>query len=109
VTAAKPPALCAYCPACGGPAVPLNRTGGYRPHNRCANARKTATDANVARWVRWETNTAGAGARHCAERLTRAREEIARAERDDTEARARLAAIEAIAAARGITTKDTDR
>ena len=105
MTATKPPALCAYCPACGSPAVPLSATGGYRAH-RCANSRAVATDAAIARWVAWETNTASAGARHCAERLTRAREELARPEASDAEYRARLAAITAIAAARGITTKE---
>ena len=107
MTATKP-ALCAYCPACGSPAVPLSAAGAYRVH-RCANSRAVASDAAIARWVAWETNTASAGARHCAERLTRTREELARAEASDAEYRARIAAITAIAAARGITTKDTDR
>ena len=108
MTTTKPPALCAYCPACGSPAVPLSAAGAYRAH-RCANSRAVATDAAIARWVQWETHTASAGARHCAERLTRAREELARAEASVEEYRARLASIAAIAASRGITPKDTDQ
>lgn len=118
-TATKPPpALCAYCPACGLPAVPLSAKGTYRVHRRCANGRGStvATDANIARWVMWETNTAGAGANTCADRvsrlrdeLSRLRDELARAEVDHAAYRARLAAITAIAAARGIAPKDPAR
>lgn len=108
MTATKPPSLCAYCPACGAPAVPLNAKGAYRVH-RCANSRAVATDAAIARWVKWESECARNSVALSNGRLATARAELARAEERDTEARARLSAIEAIAASRGITTKDTDR
>ena len=108
MTAAKPPALCAYCPACGHPAVALSAKGAYRVH-RCANSRAIASDANVARWVKWEEECARNSVAHSVGRLASARAELARAEASDTEARARLASITAIAASRGITPRDTDR
>lgn len=103
--AAKPPALCAYCPACGGPAVPLSAAGTYRVH-RCANSRAVATDAAIARWVAWETDCARMSSDRASDRLARAQAELSGAEEGNRIARARLAAITAIAAARGITTKE---
>lgn len=111
MNAPRPPALCAYCPACGSPAVPLSAKGTYRAHDRCPLGRghSVATDTAIARWVRWETNTAGAGANTCADRVSRLRDDLTRAEADHAAYRARLASITAIAASRGITPKDPDR
>ena len=115
MTAAKPPALCAYCPACGHPCSSLRRDGTHKRHPHtvatsggyvtrwCPGSGKPATDATIARWLKWQA------AQH-RKNLDALRHE----NRDDTPARVaevtgRLAAIEAIAASRGITTKDTDR
>lgn len=115
MTATKPPALCAYCPARGHPCSSLRRDGTHKRHPHtvatsggyvtrwCLGSWKPATDATIARWLRWQA------ARH-----HKSLDALRHENRDDTPARvaevtARLAAIEAIAAARGITTKDTDR
>lgn len=115
MTAAKPPALCAYCPACGHPCSSLRRDGTHKRHPHtfctsggyvtrwCPGSGKPATDATIAQWLRWQA------AQH-RQNLDALRFE----KRDDTPARvagvtASLAAIEALAASRGITPKDTDR
>ena len=115
MTAPKPPTLCAYCPACGCHASSLRRDGTHKRHSHtvatsggyatrwCLGSGKPATDATIARWLRWQA------AQH-RKSLAALRHE----NRDDTPARvadvtARLAAIEALAASRGITPKDTDR
>jgi hypothetical protein len=115
MTAAKPPALCAYCPACGHYASSLRRDGTHKRHSYtfctsggyvthwCPGSGKPATDATIAQWLQWEA------ARH-RKSLAALRFEKC----DDTPARiaavtARLTAIEAIAAARGTTPKDPTR
>ena len=119
MTAAKPPALCAYCPACGHPCSSLRRDGTHKRHPHtvatsggyvtrwCLGSGKPATDATIARWLRWQA------AKHRRD-LDALRSETRNAPREDHAASvaavtASLAAIEAVAASRGITTKDTDR
>ena len=114
-TATKPTPLCARCPACGSSCVPVVR-GAYAAHRRarrsswsnateaCPNNRKPVTDEAVAQWIAWETNNSRNAAEYVAKELAAARATLARAEAANAEARARLAAITAIAAARGITT-----
>lgn len=103
--------LHAYCPSCGSHAVPLSAKGTYRAHNRCPLGRgnTVATAASIARWIGWETESARAGAETCGLRVSRLRDELARAEADHAIFRARLDAITAIAKARGLATKDANQ
>jgi hypothetical protein len=105
----------AYCPECRSSAVRLKHGGAYETHRRavetmytrqskterCPGSGTAATAANIARWVAWELGGARTGAANASERLRIARAALADAERDDAAARARLAAIDAIAKHQG--------
>lgn len=119
-TTAKPPALCARCPSCGSSCVPVVR-GVYAAHRRarrgswsgateaCPNNRKPVPDEAIAQWVAWELDNSRNAMEYTARGLAAARATLAHAEASDADARARLAAITAIAAARGIAPKDPAR
>ena len=112
-TATKPPALCAYCADCGANDAPT-KGGAYAVHRRnaptmytrqsrterCPSSGAPVPPAAVARWVAWELDSATTTAENAARTLADLRAGLARAEAADAEARARLAAIEAIAAQR---------
>ncbi len=106
----------AYCADCRANDAPT-KGGAYAVHRReawtmrtrdsrterCPSSGAPVPAAAVARWVAWELESARAQASTCATTLLVARRALDAAVQADADARERLAAIEAIAAARGIT------
>lgn len=110
-TATKPPPLRARCAECGTNDVPL-RGDAYAVHRRylpvtamrasrterCPGSLTAATPDAIAQWIAWETQGARNAAAYTAQKLAEARAAFERAEADEADARARLAAITRVAA-----------